>query len=55
MCFFPFRRYEKTYRSIVVAETLMDFRAYMVKTFAWLRGLSSTGLEGARRAAAGLA
>jgi hypothetical protein len=48
-------RYETTYRSIVVVETVMDIQAYLVKINAWLRGLSRTGLKGARRAAAGLA
>jgi aarF domain-containing kinase len=49
------RRYEKNYRTIIVVETYMDLRAYLVKSGAWLRGLFTKGFEGAHRAAAGLA
>ena len=44
------------YTRLVVAETLMDLQAYLVKTKAWLWGLYAVGgLQGAHKAAAGLA
>ncbi|CCM01156.1 uncharacterized protein FIBRA_03204 [Fibroporia radiculosa] len=49
-------RYERTYRSLTLAEIWMDFRAYTVKTKAWVWGLYAVGgLQGAHKAAAGLA
>ena len=36
-------------------EVLLDFRAYVVKTKAWIHGLWTLGFDGARKAAAGLA
>lgn len=51
-----FRRFEATYRPLIVAETWMDFQGEMVKFKAWLRGLVLVGgLSGARQAASGLA
>ena len=54
---FIYRRFEKTYRTLILAETWLDLQAYKVKLLAWVRGLFTVGmgLEGARRAAAGLA
>jgi aarF domain-containing kinase len=36
-------------------ETYMDVKAFLVKKRAWLRGLFTVGLDGANKAAAGLA
>ncbi|EPQ57523.1 ABC1-domain-containing protein [Gloeophyllum trabeum ATCC 11539] len=48
-------RYEKLRTSFAVVEWAMDWKAQLIKITAWLRGLRSRGLEGAYRAAAGLA
>ena len=49
------RRYEMTYRPIVLAERWMDFQAQMVILRAWVRGLVLVGgFAGAHQAAAGL-
>ncbi|KAI0785656.1 ABC1 family-domain-containing protein [Abortiporus biennis] len=49
-------RYEKSYNSLVLAETILDLRASLIKTKAWVRGLlTAGGLRGAHEAAAGLA
>lgn len=50
------RRFETTYRPIIMAETWMDFQGEMVKVKAWMRGLLLVGgFAGAHKAAAGLA
>lgn len=49
-----FRRFEKTYRRLVIGEFVMDTQASAVKAVSWVRGLRG-GLEGAHKAAAGLA
>lgn len=52
----PPRHYEKSYRSLVIAETVMDLQARFAKMGLWLKGLFMGG--GFRRAhdvAAGLA
>ncbi|KZT26756.1 ABC1-domain-containing protein [Neolentinus lepideus HHB14362 ss-1] len=48
-------RYEKLHTSFAIAEWAMDWKAQLVKTMAWLRGLRTLGFDGAYRAAAGLA
>lgn len=50
-----YRRFEKSYTQLIVAETLMDLQAYGVKTRAWIHGMWAEGFDGAHRAAAGLA
>jgi aarF domain-containing kinase len=50
------RRFETSYRPIILAETWMDLQAEMVKFSAWMRGLILIGgFSGAHKAAAGLA
>lgn len=49
------RRFQKTYRGLVFAETAMDVQASAVKAAFWMRGLwAMGGFEGAHKAAAGL-
>ncbi|KAH9858602.1 ABC1-domain-containing protein [Lenzites betulinus] len=49
-------RYEKMYRSLELAEWWMDTGARIITAKAWVRGLLTVGgLQGAHRAAAGLA
>ncbi|TFK75415.1 ABC1-domain-containing protein [Pluteus cervinus] len=48
-------KYQKTSAQMSLMEALLDFQAWFVTTRAWIRGLRTRGLDGARKAAAGLA
>jgi len=47
-------KFEKMYTRMMLLEGLMDWQAWVVKTRAWVRGLFTTGFDGAHKAAAGL-
>ena len=50
------RRFETSYRPLILAETWMDLQAELIKFKAWMRGLILVGgFSGAHQAAAGLA
>lgn len=49
------RRFETSYRGLILTETVLDMQAQLVKWKAWMRGLLvQGGLRGAHDAAAGL-
>ncbi|PFH51495.1 hypothetical protein AMATHDRAFT_142374 [Amanita thiersii Skay4041] len=47
-------RYERTYSTMVMVETILDLQGLVVKLSAWFKGLTTRGLTGAHRAASGL-
>ena len=48
------RKYQKSSAHLSVIEAFMDFKAFVNKKRAWIKGLLSRGLEGAYDAASGL-